>query len=200
MDLKQIVRRKIPTDPAFIRPKFIKALTADKDLPFNNPPKEVIVKTVKAYYCPYCNKRYLANPKNRHVLHCISNPYRECRMCGCSSRIEDLKKWLIRFEGFPIIVMGNGTTEPEQVHIKDFKVMDIQASVGGCPNCTLMIVKMLRKKYRYYKDGSNSGKVDITITSRNMVAVSPGTDEWWDDSYNYREQVEGFRRGQCSWE
>lgn len=41
------------------------------------------VRTVKRYYCDYCNKKNLSSfHMKKHEAHCTMNPNRTCRMCA----------------------------------------------------------------------------------------------------------------------
>jgi len=109
------------------------------------------IKTV--YYCEYCGRHRLTSYSiKEHEKHCTLNPHRICGMCDCSDLTPVLEKYRDRFRISGI--EEKLEPSPHCVPVPDLGVRifwvwtkgevtikDIEADTGGCPACTLAVLR-----------------------------------------------------------
>ncbi|MDY6867018.1 MAG: hypothetical protein SVT56_03815 [Chloroflexota bacterium] len=95
-----------------------------------------VIKTV--YYCDHCGKRYLSKYwGEKHEKHCTLNPNRDCRMCDYVGTLNNIPEILDS-------IFNIGSAK-EIFPLAD----EIFETTGGCPQCTLTILRLLESTPRF---------------------------------------------------
>ena len=114
----------------------------------------MIVKTVKAYFCDYCNKKYYsASWCSRHEARCTMNPDRECMFCEkvLGQEQPDMRELIKKYSGkiefterdedFSGVIEGGIIEGASFIGKNKFSIKDIQSDCDGCPACTLAVLR-----------------------------------------------------------
>jgi len=103
-------------------------------------------KQVWRYYCEYCGKGGCsASHMQKHEDHCISNPNRECGMCGCGPENQaKLRELIPLLPPEHELYWGEGWSCEEEEAITESlnaALPAIREAVANCPLCILAALK-----------------------------------------------------------